>query len=314
MLTRELGRSGLQVSALSLGTMNFGADWHGIGAIDEKTASSLVDLALERGVNLIDTADIYGRGAAETMLGRILRGRRREKVLIATKVLGRMNLDDPSTEGLSARWIARALDDSLRRLRTDHVDLYMPHAWDPGVPIGETLEALDAAVRAGKVRVVGCSNFSPAQLEASLEASARSKLARFEFDQVQFSLAEPGEDALADIAQKNGVSLLAWSPLAGGLLTGKYAAPGAAGRRTSAEAFPFIAPPKAQALVPVLERLAKLERMTPAQTALGWIMTKGHVASAVVGARTCEQLTETLAARPVTPATAAFLDRAARLC
>ncbi|MCM2303655.1 MAG: aldo/keto reductase, partial [Elusimicrobia bacterium] len=175
-----LGRSGLQVSALSLGTMNFGADWHGIGAIDDRTASSLIDLALERGVNLIDTADIYGRGAAEEMLGRLLK-KRRGRVLIATKVLGQMDLADDSTGGLSARWIRKALDGSLKRLRTDHVDLYMPHGWDFGVPLEETLGALEAAVKAGKVRVLGCSNFSGEQL-----AAARG---RFAFDQVQYSLA-----------------------------------------------------------------------------------------------------------------------------
>src|SRR3569623_552250 len=111
--------------------MNFGADWHGIGAIDDKSASSLLDLSLERGVNLLDTADVYGRGASEEMLGRLLRGRRREKFLVATKVLGQMKPGDPSSGGLSARWIAKALDGSLARLKTDRVDLYMPHGWDP---------------------------------------------------------------------------------------------------------------------------------------------------------------------------------------
>ena len=182
-----LGRSGLKVSALSLGTMNFGADWHGIGAIDDKAASSLIDLALERGVNLIDTADIYGRGAAEEMLGRLLKGRRK-KVVLATKLLGRMKLDDPSTGGLSARWIKRALDESLKRLKTDFVDLYMPHGWDHEVPLEETLEALDRAVKAGKVRVLGCSNFNGEQLTQALGTSVASKGARFEFDQIQYSL------------------------------------------------------------------------------------------------------------------------------
>ncbi|MBI2790219.1 MAG: aldo/keto reductase [Elusimicrobia bacterium] len=301
-----LGRSGLSVSALSLGTMNFGADWHGVGAIDDKAASSLIDLALERGVNLIDTADIYGRGAAEEMLGRILKGRRK-KVLLATKVLGQMDLDDPSTGGLSARWVKKALDASLKRLKTDHVDLYMPHGWDREVPLEETLKALESAVKAGKVRVPGCSNFSGEQL-----ASARG---RFAFDQVQYSLAARfPENDLVPVAERDGVSLVSWSPLAGGLLSGKYASAAASGRRTSADAFPYVEPQRGAALVKVLRAVAALEGSTCAQAALGWIMGKPFVASATLGARTTAQLSELLDAKPLSPRAAALLDRASELC
>jgi aryl-alcohol dehydrogenase-like predicted oxidoreductase len=314
MELRALGRSGLKVSALGLGTMNFGADWHGIGAIDDKAASSLLDLAIERGVTLVDTADIYGRGASEEMLGRLLKGRRRGKVLLATKVLGRMDLKDPSSGGLSARWISRALDASLRRLKTDRVDLYMPHGWDPGARLAETLEALDRGVRAGKIRTLGCSNFSGAQLQESLAAAAADGRARFEFDQVQYSLvARFAEGDLVPVAERAGVSLLAWSPLAGGLLTGKYAAPGASGRRASAEPFPYVAPGPGAAAVAVLGRVAALEGSTPAQAALGWILGKPFVASAVVGARTAAQLGEALAAKPLSARGAALLDRASSL-
>jgi aryl-alcohol dehydrogenase-like predicted oxidoreductase len=308
---RALGRSGLKVSVLSLGTMNFGADWHGIGAIDDKTASSLLDLALERGVNLLDTADIYGRGASEEMLGRLLKGRRRDKFLLATKVLGNMTPGDPSTGGLSARWIARALDGSLKRLRTDRVDLYMPHGWDPAVPIGESVEALDRAVRAGKVRVIGCSNFGGPQLGMALRASAAARSARFEFDQVQYSLAARScESDLVPVASEAGVALLAWSPLAGGLLTGKYAAPGAKGRRADRDAFPWVAPAAGAAVVEVLRRVAALEETTPARAALGWVVGKPFVASAVLGARTTAQLEDSLGAGPLSARSAALLDRA----
>jgi len=301
-----LGRSGLQVSALSLGTMNFGADWHKVGAIDDKTASSLIDLAVERGINLIDTADIYGRGAAEEMLGRLLK-KRRSRFLIATKLLGRMKPDDASTGGLSARWIKRALDGSLKRLKTDHVDLYMPHGWDFQVPLEETLAALDAAVKTGKVRVLGCSNFSGEQL-----AAAGGRLA---FDQVQYSLAARFcENDLVPVAKRDGVGLLAWSPLAGGLLSGKYAAPGASGRRAAADAFPYVEPQRGAALVKVLQAVAALERSTCAQAALGWIMGKPFVASAVLGARTPAQLAELLDSKPLSPRAAALLDRASELC
>ncbi len=306
MKNNALGRSGLQVSALSLGTMNFGADWHGVGAIDDKTASSLLDLAWERGVNLIDTADIYGRGAAEEMLGRLLK-KRRGRFLLATKLLGRMDLDDESTGGLSARWVRRALEGSLKRLKTDHVDLYMPHGWDFEVPLEETLGALEAAVKAGKVRVLGCSNFSGGQL-----ASARG---RFAFDQVQYSLASRfPENDLVPVAVRDGVGLLAWSPLAGGLLSGKYAVPGASGRRASAGAFPFVEPRRGEALVKVLRAVAALEGSTCAQAALGWIMGKPFVASAVLGARTTTQLSELLDAKPLSPRATAVLDRASELC
>lgn len=309
MERRPLGRSGLSVSALALGTMNFGADWHGIGAVDEKTAASLLDLALERGVTLLDTADIYGRGASEEMLGRLLK-KRRAKVLLATKVLGNMREGDPTSGGLSRRHILEALDDSLRRLKTDFVDLYMPHGIDPEVPAEESLEAFDRAFRAGKFRVLGVSNFNAEHLGAWLGLCAAHGWTRPEFDQVQYSLAarfaEP--DALA-AAAASGVSALAWSPLGGGLLTGKYARAGAAGRRAKPDAFPLLPDARLSGLVELLAKVAQLEGLTPAQAALGWLLGRPVVASAVVGARTREQLEETLAARPLSARAQALLDR-----
>lgn len=309
MERRPLGRSGLTVGALALGTMNFGADWHGIGALDEKQAASLLDLALERGVTLLDTADIYGRGASEELLGRLLK-KRRSRVLLATKVLGDMREGDPSSGGLSRRHILEAAEASLRRLKTDVLDLYMPHGIDPAVPAEESLEAFDRLKRAGKVRVVGVSNFNAEHLSAWLGLSAARGWARPEFDQVQYSLAwrwsEP--EALAACAA-SGVSALAWSPLAGGLLTGKYARPGARGRRRKPEAFPLLPDAKLAPLVALLAKVAQLEGVTPAQAALGWLLAKPVVAAAVVGARTREQLEETLAARPLSPKSCALLDR-----
>lgn len=284
------------MSAFALGTMNFGSDWHGVGAIDDKAASSLIDLALERGVNLIDTADIYGRGAAEETLGRLLKGRRK-KVLLASKVLGRMDPADPRTGGLSARWIARALEGSLKRLKTDHLDLYMPHGWDFDVPLEETLEALSAAVKAGKVRVLGCSNFSGAQF-----AAAGGK---FGFNQVQYSLVA----RFAENDQARDTPLLAWSPLAGGLLSGK----GASGRRARPEAFPYVAAERGAAVVEVLKRVAAFEGVSCSQAALGWILGKPFVASAVLGARSAGQLAELLDARPLSARATSLLDRASEI-
>lgn len=316
MQQRPLGRSGLAVSALALGTMNFGSDWHGVGAIGDAEASSLIDLALERGVTLLDTADIYGRGAAEELLGRVLGGRR-QRVLIASKVLGNMRENDPSSGGLSARHIQEAVEASLRRLRTDRLDLYMPHGWDPAVPLEETLGALDRCVKEGKVRALGCSNFSGPQLAQALGAAGRARRARFEFDQVQYSLAARFcEEDLAPVAAREGVSLMAWSPLAGGYLTGKYraGAPRPEGRRASGRGFPEVAESRYDALLKVLDSVARLEGLTPAQTALGWVLGRPGVACAVLGARSAAQLQETLGARPLSAKGAAVLDEASRLC
>ncbi len=317
MKLNRLGRSDLLVSELSLGTMNFGSDWHGSGALDEKTARNLVDVALEYGVNLIDTADIYGYGAAETMLGKILGKRRRAKVLLATKVLGQMRPGDPSSGGLSRRHVKQALDESLKRLRTDYVDLYMPHGWDVEVPIEETLEALHRAVAAGKVRVLGCSNFTGAQLQASLEASSTHRWHRFEFDQVQYSLAQRGaEEELAPVTAAQGVSLLAWSPLGGGLLSGRYSkAPRPAGRRKDPEkAFPYLPEKRLSGLLTLLPQAARLEEQAQAQVSLAWLLGRPGVTSAVVGARSVAQLKMNLSTRPISERTRGYLDRVSELC
>jgi len=315
MELRPLGRSGLKVSALALGTMNFGYDWHGIGAIDEKTARCLVDLALERGVNLFDTADIYGYGVSEKLLGKILK-KRRAKVLLATKVLGQMRPGEPSSGGLSRKHVAEAIDESLARLGTDYVDLYMPHGWDFQVPIDESLEAFERAVKAGKVRALGCSNFSGSQLQDALGRCAVKGWARPEFDQVQYSLAARWiEGDLVDACRASGVGVLAWSPLGGGFLSAKYGgAKRPEGRRKDpSKAFPSLPEERLAGLVGVLKKVAGLEGLSPAATALGWAISKPFVASAVVGARTLAQLEDDLSARPLSARSLAFLDRASSI-
>ncbi len=313
---KALGRSGLKVSAIGLGTMGFGSDWHGIGAIDEPEARKIVDLAIDHGVNFIDTADIYGRGASESMLGRIL-GKKRSKLIIATKVLGEMRAGDPSSGGLSRRHINEALEGSLRRLKTDYVDLYMPHGWDPAVPLVETLEALDSAKKAGKIRVLGCSNFSGEQLQSSLALAAAKGWSRFEFDQVQYSLASRFiENDLVPTCRAGGVSVLAWSPLGGGLLTGKYSSRiRPAGRRQAPDqAFPYLPEERLGGLMKVLEQIAQLEGVQHGQAALAWLIGKPWLASAVVGARSAAQLEASLATRPLSAKAAAYLDKASDLC
>ncbi|MBI5624739.1 MAG: aldo/keto reductase [Elusimicrobia bacterium] len=304
---RPLGRSGLKTGVLGLGTMNFGSDWCGRRPADDRTASSILDAALEAGVDLVDTADVYGLGASESMLGRLL-GRRRSRILLATKVCGEMRPGDPSSGGLSARHIRSALDASLRRLRTDRVDLYMAHAPDPRVPIGETLEAFGRAVRSGKARSVGCSNFTAGQWKEAL-ALAGGCLPRLEFNQVSFSLARPhAERELAPLCAAEGVSVLAWSPLGGGWLTGRYLSD--LRRRESLG----LGRQGAEGLAALVSRAARAEGLSPGQAALGWVVSKPWVASAVFGASTETQARENLGARSLKPALAAMLDRAAFLC
>lgn len=314
MERRRIGRSRVEASALALGTMNFGSDWHGTGLVDEKGARALLDAAEECGVDHIDTADIYGYGAAETLLGKLLKGRRARWV-IASKVRAHMRPGDPASGGLSARHIAEGLDASLKRLKTDYLDLYMPHYGDAEGPLEESLAAFEKAARQGKVRALGCSNFAPAEWDAAL-SWAGAKRPRFEFNQVQLSLAAPY--ALADFAalcSREGVSLTAWSPLAGGFLSGKYRAPSRPeGRRKDpAKAYPPLPEARLEPVLALLEKVAELEGLSMAQAALGWLLGKSCVAAVVVGARRPEQLRDSLAARRLSAKSQSLLDRASAL-
>lgn len=295
--------------------MNFGSDWHGTGPVDEKTAACLLDLALERGVNLIDTADIYGRGAAETLLGKIL-GKRRSRVLLATKVLGQMRPGVAASGGLSAGHIEEGVHDSLRRLKTDYVDLYMPHDSDPNVPLEESQEAFHRLVKAGKVRVMGVSNMPGSEVRQWLDLGRSRRWSIPQFNQVQYSLAcRFIEEDLGPLCADGSLSVLAWSPLGGGFLTGKYSAQKrSSGRRRDGEnAFPPLPERRLEGLIEILKRVAVLESITPAQAALGWVMERPGVASAVVGARTLEQLRETLESRALSEKSTAYLDKASSL-
>ena len=293
-----LGRSGVRVSALALGAGNFGFGWHGSKTVDVKTASRMLDAALESGLNLIDTANIYGWGASESVLGRIL-AKRRSKVLLATKVGGCMHPTDPSSGGLSARHIAQSLDASLKRLGTDYVDLYMAHGPDTGTPIEETVAAFGKAVLAGKARVIGCSNFSACQLKTALTL-AGTGWPRFEFNQVPYSLVDRAiENQLVAVCLEEQVGILAWSPLARGLL----AAP---------------CPPRMDAgitaLRKVLDKISRTTGKTVSQTALGWVISKPFITSAIFGASMQTQVRENLRTEVVAARHVAILDRASELC
>jgi aryl-alcohol dehydrogenase-like predicted oxidoreductase len=314
MEKREIGRTGIKVSTLGLGSMNFDTDWHGIGRIDEKTARSLVDMAYEAGVNFIDSADIYGRGVAEMCLSRILKGRR-DKFVLSTKVLGEMRPGEPGSGGLSAKHIEEGLNESLQRLGTDYIDLYMPHDVDPRVPMEEWLNAFEKCVKAGKVRAMGCSNFEGREWRECLAWAQEHKAARFEFNEIQFSIASPeAEDDLAQMCAKEQLGVLAWSPLGGGLLSGKYRnAKRPKGRRNDPEkAFPFFFEKKLDGVLGLLEKVAQLEGVSMAQAAIGYVISKPWISSAILGARTPRQLAETLAAKPLSEKAVSLLDRGAR--
>jgi aryl-alcohol dehydrogenase-like predicted oxidoreductase len=297
---RRLGRSGLYVSAMTLGTMTFGGrgDFGMVGSTDVATATRQVDACLDAGVNLFDTADIYSDGESEEILGQAISGRR-DRLLLATKA--RMAVGDgPNETGLSRQHLIRQCEASLRRLGTDYIDLYQTHEWDGITPLEETLEALDTLVRSGKVRYVGSSNLSGWQLMKALGVSDRLGLQRYVSQQIYYSLeARDAEYELVPLAVDQECAILVWSPLAGGLLSGKYRRDedAAEGRHlTDWDEPPVRNPEKLYDTIDVLVEIADGRGVSAAQVALAWLLGRPGVASVVVGARTEEQLQDNLAA------------------
>src|ERR687886_2180602 len=297
---RRLGHSGLFVSALSLGTMTFGGEgaFSKVGSTDVAGARRQVDMCLEAGVNLFDTADIYSGGTSEEILGEALSGRR-DDVLLATKV--RMSVGDgPNETGLSRHHIIRQCEESLRRLGTDYIDLYQVHEWDGLTPLEETLEALDTLVKSGKVRYVGSSNYSGWQLMKALGVSERLGLQRYVSQQIHYTLqAREAEYELVPLAIDQECSILVWSPLAGGLLSGKYRRDKDATEGRHLEGWdepPVYDSDKLYDIVDVLVEIAEDRDVSAAQVALSWLLGRPGVASIIVGARTDEQLADNLEA------------------
>ncbi len=301
---RQLGRSGLRISSLTLGTMTFGGrgQFQAVGQTDLDGARRQIDMALDAGVNTIDTANVYSAGAAEEIVGRALEGRR-DEVLLATKA--RFPVDPartgPNDAGLSRHHLVEACEASLRRLRTDHIDLYQVHEWDGQTPLEETLAALDQLVQSGKVRYVGCSNFAGWQLMKALGVAERLRLPRFVSQQVYLSLQErSAEYEIVPSALDQGLGLLIWSPLAGGLLSGKYRRdePAPAGSRHASE---WDEPPvydedKLYDTVDVLLEIAGAHGVSPARVALAWLLGRPGITTVIIGARIDEQLADNLAA------------------
>jgi len=299
---RKLGRTGLKVSELGLGTMQFG--W----TADEATAFAVMDVFVAAGGNFIDTADVYSRwaagnpgGVSEEIIGRWMKARgNRGQMVLATKARGQM-WDGPNGEGLSRAHLMRACEDSLRRLGADHIDLYQTHWVDEETPIEETLRALDDLVRAGKVRYIGCSNISAWRLAKALWASDRLNLARYDSLQPHYNLAHRAEfeRELRPLCQDEGIGVIPYSPLAGGFLTGKYrrdAVPTSA-RADGIQKRYF--DERGFAILQALEVVAKMRELTVAQTALAWLLSQPVITAPIVGANSVDQLGETLAAAGV---------------
>ena len=292
MRYRQLGASDLQVSVISLGS------WltYGVG-VEQSEAAACVHRAFDLGINFIDTANVYGRGAAETVLGETLRGMPRDRYILATKVFGEMSDTD---KGLSRAQIEKQLDASLARLNVDHVDLYQCHRYDPDSPLEETMEALSAAVRSGKARYIGFSEWSPQNIR---DALAIPGVEAFVSSQPQYSLLwRRPEKEVIPLCAANGISQIVWSPLAQGVLTGKYT-PGAAppeGTRAASSAMSgpiqgWMRPEVLEA-VQTLKPLAAEAGVSLSQFALAWVLREPNVASAIVGASRPAQLDDNAAA------------------
>jgi len=317
---RALGRSGLRVSVLTMGTMTFGGTgaFADVGSTDTEEAERQVDMCLDAGVNLIDTADVYSSGLAEEILGQVLRGRR-DQVLLATKV--RMGMGrGPNDSGLSRHHIISGCEASLRRLGTDHIDLYQVHEWDGQTPLEETLHALDDLVRSGKVRYVGASNYTSWQLMKAVGIAGRLDLAPLVSHQIYYSLqAREAEYELIPLAVDQGLGVLVWSPLAGGLLSGKYRrnhqAPVGSRHLSDWGEPPVYDPEGLYDLVEILIGIAEQHEVSAAQVALAWTIGRPGVTSLVVGARTGDQLADNLeaASLSLTDEERARLDAASAL-
>jgi len=299
MQYRQLGKSGLLVSELCFGTMPFGAKgyWEVVGGLNQTAAQRLIDIAIDGGINFFDTADVYSHGQSEEILGKTLKGKR-DQVVLATKVRGRMsaNINDV---GLSRRHIIQSCENSLKRLGTDYIDLYVVHSFDFMTPLEETLSALDHLVRQGKVRYLGCSNYFAWQLMKALSISERKHLEKFVSLQAYYSLvARDVEYELVPLCEDQGLGLTPWSPLAGGFLSGKYPRenPKAQDGRRSREEQNFIQfdEDRAYAILDEVQRIASERGVSPAQVSLNYLLRKPAVSSVLIGATRPEQLEDNL--------------------
>lgn len=297
---RLLGRTGLKISELCLGTMTFGGG-PTIGGLEQETANDLVAMALDAGVNLFDTADVYSGGDAERMLGKAL-GARRKEVTVATKV--RLGTGKGKNEiGLSRGHIYDAVDESLRRLNTDYIDLYQVHIVDRITPLEETLRAFEDLIRWGKVRYIGCCNYPAWQLMKALAISDAHSWSRFVSLQAHYSLTDRGlEREVMPLVQDQGLGVFVWSPLSGGLLSGKFSreSEGPEGSRRASFDFPPVDRERAFNVIDVMKEIAAAQNISMARLALAWLLHQDAVTGVILGARRAEQLKDNLLASQVT--------------
>ncbi|NLE99973.1 MAG: aldo/keto reductase [Anaerolineales bacterium] len=293
MKYRMLGRTGVMVSSLCLGTMNFG------DPTSEDESATIINRALDAGINFLDTANVYNGGESERIVGRALRENgQRDRVVLATKVYGVMG-PGPNEQGVSRYHIVQACEDSLRRLQTDRIDLYQMHRPSLTVPIDETLRALDDLVRAGKVRYIGCSTYPAWMVMEALGISERYNLARYVSEQPPYNLLDRRvENELIPLCQKYGLAVLPWSPLAGGILAGRYPpeetiAEGSRAARAG-EAFRQRVSRSGRGVAVEVGRMARERGMTAAQLALTWLKDQPGVTAPIIGPRTMEHLEQAL--------------------
>jgi aryl-alcohol dehydrogenase-like predicted oxidoreductase len=298
---RLLGRSGLKISTITMGTMTFGGvGWaKTVGDLGVSEAKRLVDMCLDAGVNLIDTADVYSQGVSEEILGEIIGGPRKNGVLIATKARFPMG-PGVNDVGSSRQHLIQACEASLKRMKTDVIDLYQLHQWDGQTPLEETLKALDTLVRQGKVRYIGCSNFSAWHIMKALGISERDKYQRFVSQQIHYTLeAREAEYELLPVSIDQGLGVLVWSPIAGGLLSGKHRRNQATPEGTRQFAG-WTEPPirdenRLWNIVDTLVEIADSRSVSAAQVALAWLIGRKGVTSVIIGGRTDAQFKDNLA-------------------
>ncbi|MCB1199547.1 MAG: aldo/keto reductase [Leptospiraceae bacterium] len=288
-----LGNSGLYVSRICLGTMNFGNGPMSpvIGGLDEKEVQKFVDAAFDAGVNFFDTANLYANGEAEIFLGKAL-SKRREEAVIATKLYNPFK-SDMNSLGTSRKSILREVEGSLKRLGTDYIDLYQVHSWDPTTPLEETLTALDDLVRSGKVRYIGLSNFTGWQIARAHGISEARGLHRFISAQSYYSLVgRELEFEILPAIREYQMGLMVWSPLASGFLSGKYTGENGDSGRRAVFSFPPVDTKRGDKIVETLREIATEHRATAAQIALAWLLRQPGVSSVIVGARRLEQFND----------------------
>ncbi|MDB5242351.1 MAG: aldo/keto reductase [Spirosoma sp.] len=302
MKYNQLGNTGVLVSEICLGTMTFGGDgyWKAMGELQQDAVNDIVKTAVDNGINFIDTANVYSYGQAETLLGQSLKtlGLPRHELLIATKVRGRMG-EGKNQVGLGRLQIMQQIDDSLKRLQLDHVDLYQIHGFDPMTPLEETMRGLEDVVRSGKVRYIGCSNLAAWQVMKANGIAEKNGWTKFVSTQNYYSIAGRDlENEIVPMVQDQQMGILPWSPLAGGFLSGKYTRtnkPEDGSRRLSFD-FPPVDQERAYDIIDAMELVAKDHNVSVARIALAWVLAQPAITSVIIGAKNTDQLIDNIKA------------------